>query len=284
MRVAVLLTTFNRKDKTLGCLKTLQRQELPDGTEIDVFLTDDASADNTAAEAAAAYAGINIFKGTGSLFWAGGMRTSWSQALKGNYDYYLLLNDDTTLKPEAISVLVNSSVKAFEVNGIANICIGSTCNPDTGLISYGGKVVTSRTFFKSSTVYSESSPLDCDLGNANIMLVSRGVVNKIGILSDKFTHGIADYDYTLRAKEAGLKVIVVPGMLGYCNNDHGQSWKPQKSKLAERISYLKSPKGLAYYEYMGFIKSHFPRYYPLAYVKLWMKTFFPIFWTLYKKQ
>jgi GT2 family glycosyltransferase len=282
MRIAVLLTTFNRKEKTLGCLKSLQHQELSIGTEVDAFLTDDASEDNTAEEAAAAYAGINIFKGTGSLFWAGGMRSSWNQALKGDYDYYLLLNDDTILIPQAISILIKYSIEAFQSNNISNICIGSTCNAETGIRTYGGKIVTSKTLFKSTDVYSDSEYLDCDLGNANIMMVRRDVVTEIGILSDKFTHGIADYDYTLRAKKAGLKVIVVPGILGYCTNDNGQNWRSQKTKLTDRIKYLKSPKGLAYYEYLGFIKSHFPLYYPLAYLKLWMKTFFPVFWTIYK--
>ena len=51
----------------------------------------------------------------------------------------------------------------------------------------------------------------------------------------------------------------------------------------KRIEFLKSPKGLAYREFLGFIKEHFPKSYNAVYLKLWLKTLFPFIWDTLKK-
>jgi GT2 family glycosyltransferase len=277
MKIAALLTTFNRKEKTIACLRSLAAQKVQGDVNIEVFLTDDNSKDGTADAVKEAWPGIHVFHGNGSLFWAGGMRHSWKQAIQHSFDYYLLLNDDTLLTEHAIETLLQSNR-----NGTA-ICVGTTEDKSTGVQSYGGRKVSRGLQLKSHKVYSDSDYVDCDLGNANIMLVPKAIVDKIGILSDAFTHGIADYDYTLKAKKQGFSVLVAPGILGYCVDDHGNNWKSANTSLKERIQYLKSPKGLAYKEYLHYIKSHFPLHYPSAFCKLWMKTFFPFMWDTFKK-
>jgi GT2 family glycosyltransferase len=283
MKIAVLLATYNRKEKTLGCLRSLFLQPLPEGVSIEVFLTDDASTDGTADAVRKGFPKVNVFSGSGSLFWAGGMRNSWTKALNSGADFYLLLNDDTILDQTAIINLLKYSIDDKDMSRPTAICIGSTVDESTGEISYGGKKLRSKNRIHSDVVYSNTEYMDCDLGNANIMLVPNEVVQKIGILSSSFTHSLADYDYTLRAKKAGFKVLVVPGILGHCVDDHGNNWKSHNVSLKERIRYLKSPKGLAYKEYLAFIREHFPLHLPEAFAKLWMKTLFPFVWDNLKK-
>lgn len=280
MKIAILLATFNRKQKTISCLDSIYVQMLPEGMEICIFMTDDNSSDGTAQAVADRYPQVNLFKGNGNLFWAGGMRSSWREALKSDPDYYLLLNDDTLLNNTALYSLLNY----YEVSGNTAhaITIGSTFDVANKEISYGGRKLYHPKKVKSYSVYSETEYIECDLANANIMMVPKAVVQRIGILSDRYTHSIADFDYTLRAKKAGFKVIVVPGILGDCTDDHGKNWKSPVVSLKDRISYLKSPKGLAYKEYLNFIRIHFPYHLPEAFIKLWLKTFFPVLWDKFK--
>jgi GT2 family glycosyltransferase len=44
-RIAVLLTCFNRKQKTLACLEALFNQTLPADTSLTTYLVDEASTD-----------------------------------------------------------------------------------------------------------------------------------------------------------------------------------------------------------------------------------------------
>jgi len=121
-------------------------------------------------------------------------------------------------------------------------------------------------------------PQSCHFTNANILWVSYEVTAEIGIFDSKFTHAIADYDYSLRAVKRGIPVYITPGICGHCSDDHGNNWKPSDIPLMRRIEYLKSPKGLAYKEYMFYILRHFPLNYPYSFIMVWLKTFFPQFW------
>jgi GT2 family glycosyltransferase len=282
MRIAALLTCFNRKDKTIACLESLLSQNTGADIGLDIHLTDDGSKDGTAEAVSRRFPQIHVYEGTGNLYWAGGMRFTWKKALSGNYDYYLLLNDDTILQPDSVPALLKWNEEMRKSSGTPVISIGTTGDPGSKKISYGGKKIRSRFAFRYTVVFNENEPIQCDLGNANIMLVPKEIVDRIGILSDRFTHGIADYDYTLRAKAAGHKSFVAPGILGYCSDDHGNNWLSNGTTLKQRLKYLYSPKGLAYKEYLYFIRTHFIFHYPLAFCKLWIKTLFPFLWDSFK--
>ena len=69
MKIAVLLTCFNRKEKTLSCLAGLyesqrvyyERNSSP--IELEVFLTDDGCTDGTAQAVKASFAGKSADRG-----------------------------------------------------------------------------------------------------------------------------------------------------------------------------------------------------------------------------
>lgn len=279
MKISILLATYNRKQKTLDCLKSIQKLKLPENTFLEIYLTDDASLDGTAEAVKREFPDVNLFNGTGSFFWAGGMRYTWKKALVSNADFYLLLNDDTLLMEDAVTVLL----KHLQYTQKPSICIGSTVDLSTGKTSYGGGELASKKRWKMKMIEAPGEFRQCDFGNANIMLVPKKIVEDIGVLSEGYTHSLADYDYTLKARKAGYDVLVAPGFLGSCVDDHGNNWKSKNTSLKERIQYLMSPKGLAYKEYLSFIKQHFPLSYPSAFIKLWMKTFFPFVWDTFKK-
>src|SRR5438128_2530446 len=167
MKIAVLLASYNRKQKTLDCLKSITAQELPTDVEVEVYLTDDASSDGTAGAVKRHYPFVHVFYGTGSLFWAGGMRNTWRNALSSNANYYLLLNDDTLLVKDAIRILLQSIQQCSK----PSILVGSTVDIDTGKTSYGGCQLVSRNQWKSKLVETPNALTHCDFGNANIMMV-----------------------------------------------------------------------------------------------------------------
>lgn len=288
MKLAVLLACHNRREKTIKCLEKVYGQNLPVGDEIsfDVFLTDDNSPDGTGKEVKARFPKVNVFEGSGSLFWAGGMRNSWRMALesKVEFDYFLLLNDDTYIFESTIVDLLQANNNQFNKSSIPNISIGTTLDEKTGQLTYGGFRLKSHKRLKHKLVVSPDKEEECDLGCANIMLVPKQIVDKIGILHENYTHGIADFDYTLRAKKSGFKVYVAPGKLGFCAYDHGKSWKSSDTSLKDRIKYLYSPKGLQYKEFLFFMRDHFPGEVPSIFLKLWVKTLFPLVYDKFKKE
>jgi GT2 family glycosyltransferase len=283
MNLAILTCSYNRIGKTTAFLNSLVNQKLPEHIKTDIYLLDDNSPDGTAAHIETAFPEVHLVKGSGSLFWAGGMRTIWKYVLsQKEYDFFLLCNDDVVLMDGAIGRLLDAHQQSDYTDG--NIVLGTVIDSE-GCISYGGQKIVNRISGNSANISPDKEKLTpCEIGNANVMLVDKQTVNRIGILPEFYTHGIADYDYTLTAVANGVKLWIGPGYYGFCDNDHSITWLPQSAPLRKRIEYLYSPKGLAYDEHMVYVKRHFPLSAPITRVKLWAKTLLPIVYDVFKKE
>lgn len=284
--VAILLTCHNRKHKTLLCLSSLSEAAIPEGYAYDIYLTDDGSTDGTTAAVLQRFPQVNIIAGNGNLFWAGGMRAAWQKAIEQkDYDAFLLLNDDVKLDTDFWLNLMKAEMFSLEKTGKKGIYSGATIDAATGKPTYGSSKIRINHFIvRHDLLTPTSEPQACEITNANVLWVDKQVVEAIGILDSHYTHGIADYDYSLKAVKAAFPVYLAPNVCGVCGNDHGNNWKKASVSLKERIVYLKSPKGLAYNEYLYYIRKHFPLFLPYSFVMLWLKTFFPSFWDKYKVQ
>lgn len=284
MKIAILITCFNRLDKTSSCLNDILAQEIYSNVLLDVFIVDGGSSDGTPEVIAQAFPDVHIEVHSG-LYWAGGMRAAWKMAnAKDKYDYYWLINDDTHLYNFCLRDLLAADEYAIKHYGKQGIYVGSTKNPVTQSLSYGGRVLLRPEKPNSQWIEPDGHTYkECQLGNANILLVSRAVYESIGGFYEGYTHGIADYDYTMRACRAGFPVLVLPNYEGECEDDHGDNWMPQSTSLKRRIKYLYSPKGLAYKEYLHYIKEFFPSVYWSEAFKLWLKTLCPFIWRWLKK-
>lgn len=283
--IAVLLTSFNRKEKTLACLKSFSEADKPKGYVFDIFLVDDGSTDGTSTAVKENYPDAGIIKGDGNLFWAGGMRLAWRTALEcKDYDAFLLLNDDVVLYKDFIFSLMEAEKYALINDKTTGIYSGATIDNRTNKTTYGGyKIKTNHLIVTSDLLSPKDIPQKCELTNANILWISKETVDTIGIFDERYTHGIADFDYSMRTVKNGIPVYLAPNFGGICLHDHGRPWKSSDVPLKKRIAYLKSPKGLAYNEYLYYIKKHFPLYLPYSFTMLWLKIFFPTIWVNFKK-
>ena len=281
-KIAVIITFHNRKNKTLACLKQLFKSFNSgiNQTELTVFLTDDGSSDGTSDAINANFSSYNIkiLQGTGALYWAGGMRKAWSEAIKENFDGYLLLNDDTLVSDDVFNEILNAHEfckKEFKTGGIYIGTTHSTHNKK--IITYGGIKILNywrQSFMR--VIPNGIAPQSCDLGNANIMYVCNNVVQKIGILYKGFTHGLADYDYTLTAKKNNIPVLVTTNVCGICDNDHVFNYSLFENKtLKERINFAYFPLGFEFNNYLIYNARNFWYRVPFVFVIGWIRIFFP---------
>lgn len=279
MNIAVLLTCFNRKLKTKECLSSFINiiKKYPE-YNFDIYLVDDHSTDGTAEMIKETFPSVNLISGNGSLFWAGGMRLAWKIALDSSqiYDGFLLINDDVCFIDTFWDIICETD-KYVELHyGMRGIYTLSTADKDTGNISYGGHCLRKKLFKHSYyQVYPSDQPQECELTNANILFVSSNVVKSIGILDTHYTHFLADFDYSLTAKQNGFPVFVSPGIGGYCKNDHYEDPLSPDLFIKKRIKNLYGIKGLALNEYLYYLRKHFYFKAPYAFVVLWLRTLFP---------
>lgn len=233
--IAVLLTVHNRKAKTLECLQRLYAQLPLDGYQVDVYLTDDGCTDGTPEAISQQFPQVHIIHGDGNLFWNRGMYTAWQEAAKKDYDFYLWLNDDTLLLPNALkSLLISSQSKLNQA-----IIVAANRAKKEEKVTYSGHN-------KNGKITPNGSLQSCDTFNGNCVLIPRYVYQRLGNLDWKFRHAIGDLDYGYRAKRAGIEMYVSSEYLGICdNNPKLPAWARKEVPLMKRLKNLYSPLGYA---------------------------------------
>lgn len=235
--IAALLTCHNRRDKTSACLRSLRNQvELaaPD-FRLNIFLVDDGCTDGTAAAALEIWPEANVIHGDGSLYWCGGMRKAWSAAEATDPDYYLLVNDDTVLFPQAVRELL-AICPTPETPVIA---VGAICAPETERWVYGGNQSD------DPFVHGADKPRLCRTMNANCTLVPRVVYEKIGMFHHAYRHAMGDTDYGLEAGRHGIPIYESTSFVGECEPNPGAGlWRDRSLPRLTRLRRLASAKGL----------------------------------------
>ena len=251
IRIAALLTAHNRKIKTLAALEALYGQVgLLTNTQLDIYLVDDGSIDHTSAAVAECFPQARLLQGPGKLYWNGGMRLAFGEALKHGYDHYLWLNDDTTLFSLAVGQLLGIAARL----GDNAIIVASTQDPFTGQLTYGGVRRLHRWRpLKFTMIAPEDNPVPVETMNGNCVLIPQAVAQKVGNLDPAFTHGMGDFDYGLRAHKLGVDVYVAPGYYGYCQRNPSEI---QKLSMGERWRKVFSPHGLPPREWAVFAKRY----------------------------
>ncbi|MEM7556172.1 MAG: glycosyltransferase family 2 protein [Cyanobacteria bacterium P01_A01_bin.84] len=253
-QLAVLITCHNRCDTTLACLKALYQQ----GLTIDVFLVDDGSSDGTTKAINNHYPDVNVMKGNGNLYWAGGMRLAFSEAMKHNYSYYLWLNDDTLLEPQALDDLLDIYQDLAKSGHANSIVVGSTKDADTGKPTYGGAVQSKLWYTKKfEFVEPGQTSQKCDTFFGNCVLIPNLVAAKVGNIDDVFIHTMGDIDYGLRARKLGCSVWAAPGFVGTCSrNSISGSWADTNLSLYKRLRKVFGLKGFPFVAWTVFCRRH----------------------------
>ena len=235
MRIAVLITCYNRVQTTLECLRRVYEQVLPSDCSLDVWLVDDASPDGTADQVQSAYPQTHVIRTNGGLFWCKGMRLAWDTAAESfDYDFYLWLNDDSMLEPMAISW----SLADYEK--VRSVIVGTiaTDETETAVDFSAVKKDGSRPFPNGV------DPVACDGRlNGNFVLVPREVFKKIGPIYGGYRHGAGDGDYAMMLLKNKLPFYSSSHFCGWCQETRKRFYEVRGVSLRERWRLLMDPKG-----------------------------------------
>lgn len=273
IRVAVLMTCFNRREVTLRCLRALFAQRSSDFS-LEVFLVDDASTDGTGVAVAREFSAVRILKGTGDLYWTGGMRRAFGAALAESFDYYLWLNDDTELFVNALATLLAQS-EHLRKAGCQAILVGNVQDPVDGHHTYGGLLRRSNLHPVSFQLASMGVRLQpCDAMEGNCTLIPKAVADVVGNLDPQFQHNFGDVDYGLRARRSGVPILAMPGFVGACAaNPKKGAWQDPDLDFSVRWKLLMSPKGCHWNDWFYFTRRHGGFFWPVFAISPYIKVF-----------
>lgn len=105
-RVSVVILNWNGREDTLACIESVLGSR---DVAFDVVVVDNGSADGSPAAIRATYPTLSLIETGRNLGYAEGNNVGLRQALQGDAEYLLILNNDTIVAPDMLHELVRAS-------------------------------------------------------------------------------------------------------------------------------------------------------------------------------
>jgi GT2 family glycosyltransferase len=226
-KVVVLIVVWNGVDDTLECLESL-RGDLYKNKEI--IIVDNGSTDDSCEIIKSAGFDVKIIRSELNLGFTGGNNLGLQEAKKCGARYVFLLNNDTTLEPEALSKLL----EAAELQSAAGILSPVIHYYDTPAeIWFAGATLRTNIGEALHDLSLQpgrlSKPYHSPWVSGCAMLVRMVAVDQVGSFDERFYLNWEDVDWCVRMRNEGWEIGVVPSARIYHKvgrsqwNLHGRS-------------------------------------------------------------
>jgi len=198
-KVYIIIPVYNRCQTTLRCLKHLKTIA---AVNYNIVIVDDNSTDGTAVAVKQELQSVHLLKGDGNLWWTGGIRMGMEYAITHHGDYMIWLNDDALPEKDSIEDLLALTSLTQGITG------GIGISALDGKVLHGGRRKT-RFGLVPLTNRTGIGVLAGDTVSGNLVCVHRRVVETIGYPDARtLPMGPGDFDYSLKAKQAHLPVLI----------------------------------------------------------------------------
>ena len=214
-KIFIIVLSYNRRDDTVECLKSLYLSDYPN---YKVIVVDNASSDGSAEAVRRAFPQADVIENSENLMYAEGNNVGIRMALAEGADYVLLLNNDTVVSPAMLGEL-ETAMRNNPDAGAAGAMIyyfPPKQRQQDEIIWYAGGIVS---FWKGLTAH--RGIREKDAGRYNdieetgyvtgcAMMLSGRCLGRVGLLDPGYYIYAEDADLSVRARRAGFRLLFVP--------------------------------------------------------------------------
>ena len=221
--VAVLILNWNRREDTLRCLDSLDSGDYPSA---DVIVIDNASEDDSVEAIHRNHPNVRIIRNSRNLGYAAGNNVGLKFALDRNYDYVVVLNNDTVVAPNTIRLMIETAEEDPSI-GIVGPAIPYLGSPDL-IWSVGGKIDWKHgevisTFYDQPLSSLPVSSFEVAHVTGCCMLLRSDAIRRAGLLDPRFFMYYEETEWCVRITRSGYRAVVNPAAVVWHDIDpHGQ--------------------------------------------------------------
>src|ERR1700719_4154792 len=116
--VAVVVLSWNGREDTLACLRSLAALAAPEPL---VIVVDNGSSDGTAEAVRTAFPGVELIETGANLGFAGGNNAGITRALERGASHLLVLNNDIEVEPGFLNALVEEAARRPDAGALCSL-------------------------------------------------------------------------------------------------------------------------------------------------------------------
>ncbi len=238
--LSVIVVTYNTRELTLAAVRSVF--ESTDGTEKEVAVVDNGSADGTEAAVLREFPQVTYHYSDRNLGFA---RANNIGARKTTGDWILLLNSDARLKKDSLTHALHY-LRAHSECGVLGAQLlnadGSRQNSIANTPSVATELLNKsllRRLFPGRYPGKEHrflQPAEVDSVIGAFLLTPRRVWDVVGGLDERYFFFLEETDFCLQVRRRGWAVVHHPGVAVW----HGQGGSARKVAVGARIEYWRS--------------------------------------------
>ena len=235
-KIAIIIINWNTYQLTFNCLKSLKACTYNNKT---IFLVDNGSEDGSGDKIALEFPDINFIKNEINEGFTGANNKALKVILKQNFDYVLLLNNDTVVKPNFLSLLEATMESDKNLAATQPLILDY---PNTNTIwNAGGSFNSFFCLFNTrckGMIYNPKLKIGTSTQwiSGCCVMVKIAVIKKVGLLDDRFFAYFEDADWSIRMTNLGYKLGVVPESIIY-HHSSGSTKKNNSSSEGSLSPY-----------------------------------------------
>jgi GT2 family glycosyltransferase len=201
-KIAVVIVTFNRCDELVKTISAIQNQGI---LENDIIVINNNSSDNTKNILDSNFKKIQSIHLNENIASAGGFSKGMQTAFEKGYDWIWLFNDDSRpVEGSLQSILEHLNSDKIQI-GLLKIANKDENNKAVLLYWKGVR--------KPVSVDVSNEIVKTDLITFDGCIISKKTIEKIGYCDPLYFMGTYEFDYCLKAKDAGIGVYTLPNGL-----------------------------------------------------------------------
>ena len=237
--IAVILVNWKKYNLTSNCIDSLNKSNYKN---FKIILVDNEYSEKSLIDLRNKHKELIVFKEKNNLGFAGGNNIGIRYALENDYDYIMLLNNDTEVKENFILPLVERIEKDHFLGAVQPLILnfsnksiiwnaGGKLNKFLGLTS----TRLNNNKLNSSIVFDDYT----DWISGCCILIKSEILTKVGLLDEKFFNYYEDVDWSLRMKNLGYDLgFVKESIIYHHGSSSSKNKKTKEGVISSKIHYF----------------------------------------------
>ena len=198
LRIAIILLNWNGYDDTSDCIRSLSGINYDN---YEIVVVDNGSVDGSPDRLANEFPRVKLIRNKENLGFAEGNNVGMRYALANNFDYVLILNNDTVVEPNFLAILINEAESKKDIGVVGPKIV---YYDDPKIIWFGGGAINKYTSRNINIGLDEpdrgqfDGTKEAEFVTGCAMLVKAEALKRAGLFDPDFFNCMEDLDLACR--------------------------------------------------------------------------------------